>query len=104
VKLKCVSASACDVLAGAAVFVPLTTLFLVKYVGLDRLTNAYGLLSMIKGLATMAGPPIAGVLILVSRWHITHRSRNSHFIRGFYISLSISMCYGLVPEIKNIDN
>jgi len=48
------------VLAGAAVFVPLTTLFLVKYVGLDRLTNAYGLLSMIKGLATMTGPPIAG--------------------------------------------
>jgi len=49
-------------MAGAAVFVPLTTLFLVKYVGLDRLTNAYGLLSMIKGLATMTGPPIAGEL------------------------------------------
>jgi len=43
-----------------AVFVPLTTLFLVKYVGLDRLTNAYGLLSMVKGLATMTGPPVAG--------------------------------------------
>lgn len=49
-----------DVLTGAAVFVPLTTLFLVQYVGLDRLTNAYGLLSMIKGFATMTGPPIAG--------------------------------------------
>jgi len=45
-----------------AVFVPLTTLFLVKYVGLNRLTNAYGLLSMLKGLASMAGPPIAGAL------------------------------------------
>jgi len=43
-----------------AVFVPLTTLFLVQYVGLDRLTNAYGLLSMVKGVATMAGPPVAG--------------------------------------------
>ena len=42
-------------------FVPLTTLFLVQYVGLDRLTNAYGLLSMVKGVATMAGPPVAGV-------------------------------------------
>jgi len=52
------------VLVAVAVFVPLSTLFLVKYVGLNRLTNAYGLLSMIKGLATMAGPPIAGECLL----------------------------------------
>ena len=51
-------------LVAVAVFVPLSTLFLVKYVGLNRLTNAYGLLSMIKGLATMAGPPIAGQCLL----------------------------------------
>ena len=49
-----------DVFAFAAVFVPLTTIFLVHYVGLDKLTNAYGLLNLIKGLATMAGPPLAG--------------------------------------------
>jgi len=37
----------------------------VKYVGLNRLTNAYGLLSMVKGLATIAGPPIAGAFLLL---------------------------------------
>lgn len=44
-------------------FVPMTTVFLVKYIGLDKLTNSFGLLSMIKGIATMAGPPIAGALL-----------------------------------------
>jgi len=62
----------CDVLADAAVFVPLTTLFLVKYVGLDRLTNAYGLLSMIKGLATMTGPPIAGERLVSVITYLLH--------------------------------
>ena len=39
---------------------PLTTIFLVKYLGLDRLNNAMGLLSMVRGISSMAGPPIAG--------------------------------------------
>lgn len=46
-----------------AFFTPLTPLFLVKYLGLEKLTNSFGLLSMIKGLATMAGPPLAGLAI-----------------------------------------
>ena len=62
---ECKASACCCMLTGAAVFVPLTTLFLVKYVGLNRLTNAYGLLSMVKGLATIAGPPIAGAFLLL---------------------------------------
>lgn len=48
----------------SAGFVPMTTIFLVKFVGLDKLTNSFGLLSMIKGVSTMAGPPIAGKLLM----------------------------------------
>jgi len=60
------------------VFVPVTTMFLVKYVGLDKLTNAYGLLSMVKGFASMVGPPVAGM----------YRSRNAFiYINKLYIYL-----------------
>ncbi|ELU10706.1 hypothetical protein CAPTEDRAFT_191074 [Capitella teleta] len=45
------------------VFVPLTTVLLVQYVGLHRLTNAYGVLSMVKGVASLLGPPIAGAIL-----------------------------------------
>ena len=48
------------VLLFTAPFVPLTTVFLVDYLGLDRLTNAFGLLSLVRGIASMVGPPIAG--------------------------------------------
>ena len=32
----------------------------MDYLGLERLTNSFGLLSMVKGLSTIAGAPIAG--------------------------------------------
>lgn len=41
-------------------FPPLQSLILVRYLGLQRLTTAFGILSMVKGLATVAGPPLAG--------------------------------------------
>ena len=41
-------------------YASLSTIFLVDYLGLERLTNSFGLLSMVKGLSTIAGAPIAG--------------------------------------------
>ena len=38
----------------------LMTVMLVSYLGLDKLTQAYGLLMMIQGIANLGGPPLAG--------------------------------------------
>jgi len=38
----------------------LTTVILVELVGVDRLTDAVGVVSFAQGLANLAGPPLAG--------------------------------------------
>ncbi len=42
-------------------YVCLTSVLLVDLLGLDRLTNAFGLLLLFQGVATLVGPPIAGM-------------------------------------------
>ncbi|XP_046734618.1 monocarboxylate transporter 1 isoform X5 [Diprion similis] len=46
----------------AGAYVGLTSVILVDLLGLDRLTNAFGLLLLFQGLASLLGPPIAGWL------------------------------------------
>ena len=38
----------------------LTTIFLVHLVGMDRLTNAYGIQMLASGVGNFIGPPVAG--------------------------------------------
>lgn len=38
----------------------LSTLILVEFLGIDKLTNAYGLTMLLQGIANMVGPPVAG--------------------------------------------
>lgn len=38
----------------------LCTVILVDYLGMDKLTNAYGLTMLMQGVANMIGPPVAG--------------------------------------------
>ena len=40
----------------------LTSVILVDLLGLDRLTNAFGLLLLFQGIASLLGPPIAGMI------------------------------------------
>jgi len=40
----------------------LRPIILVEVIGLDNLTNAFGLVAMFQGVAFLIGPPIAGVL------------------------------------------
>lgn len=40
----------------------LTSIILVDLLGLPRLTNAFGLISMCRGVGSLVGPPIAGLL------------------------------------------
>lgn len=42
------------------VYVSLTSVVLVDLLGLEMLTNSFGLLLMFQGIATLIGPPIAG--------------------------------------------
>lgn len=43
-----------------ATFIALTSIILCDLMGLEKLTNAFGLLTMTRGLSCIAGPPIAG--------------------------------------------
>ncbi|XP_054166334.1 monocarboxylate transporter 7-like isoform X2 [Oppia nitens] len=43
-------------------YICLTSIILVDLLGIDRLTNAFGLLSLFRGIASMLGPPLAGMI------------------------------------------
>lgn len=46
-------------------YVGLTSVILVDLLGLDKLTNAFGLLLLFQGVASLIGPPIIGKLFIV---------------------------------------
>lgn len=41
-------------------YVCLTSVVLVDLIGVDKLTNAFGLLLLVQGIATFVGPPFCG--------------------------------------------
>ena len=45
-----------------AALVTLTSIVLVDVLGLEKLTSAFGLLIMFRGVATIMGPPLAGAV------------------------------------------
>merc|ERR1711971_818499 len=82
----------------SAAYVLLTTLVLADLLGADKFTNAFGLLLLFQGVATLIGPPIVGVLF------DHYRSYNSGFIlMGVMIALSGLMLYP-IPCIKKVIN
>lgn len=44
----------------------LCTVILVEYLGLDKLSNAYGLMMLVQGVANLVGPPVAGMYFELS--------------------------------------
>lgn len=42
----------------------LVSVILVEIISLDKFTNAYGLLLLVQGIASMVGPPFAGIFLL----------------------------------------
>ena len=78
----------------SAAYVLLTTLVLADLLGADKFTNAFGLLLLFQGVATLIGPPIVGVLF------DAYKSYNPGFIlMGIMISVSGIMLYP-IPFIK----
>lgn len=47
-------------------YVGLTSVVLVDLLGLEKLTNAFGLLLLFQGVASLIGPPLAGKPQLIS--------------------------------------
>jgi MFS family permease len=42
-------------------YVGLTSVILVDLLGLENLTNAFGLLLLFQGIASIVGPPVGGI-------------------------------------------
>ncbi|KIH58750.1 hypothetical protein ANCDUO_11038 [Ancylostoma duodenale] len=51
-------------------YICLTSVILVDLLGLDKLTNAFGLLLLWQGVGTVFGPPIAGYLADLTNTYI----------------------------------
>ena len=43
-----------------ATFVSLTPIIMCELVGLEKLTNGYGLLCLVRGITSIIGPPLEG--------------------------------------------
>lgn len=75
-------------------YVCLTSVVLVDLVGVDRLTNAFGLLLFIQGIATFVGPPIAGRL-----YDLTNRYDWTFALCGICLFLSGAMLF-VIPRFR----
>ncbi|XP_048772237.1 monocarboxylate transporter 9-like [Ostrea edulis] len=79
-------------------FLSLRSIVLVDLIGLDRLTSSFGLLLMFQGIASIAGPPLAGRMM----------DSTSSIDSVFYLSGSLLTMAGIfgcfMPMLKSGDN
>ena len=75
-----------------ASLITLTSIVLVDVLGLERLTSAFGLLTMFRGLATMMGPPIAGLVYEAS----------GSYSPAFYVAASFLLLASLISILADI--
>ncbi|KAJ8716545.1 hypothetical protein PYW07_003172 [Mythimna separata] len=71
-----------------ACFAALRSIVVVEYLGLERLTNCFGLFLLFQGLGALIGAPIAGML-----YDATASYAVSFYVSGGFILLSALMCY-----------
>ncbi|KAJ8723438.1 hypothetical protein PYW08_003350 [Mythimna loreyi] len=71
-----------------ACFAALRSIVVVEYLGLERLTNCFGLFLLFQGLGALIGAPIAGML-----FDVTQSYAVSFYVSGGFILLSALMCY-----------
>lgn len=75
-------------------YVSLTSVLLVDLLGLDKLTNAFGMLLVFQGIATLIGPPSIGIL-----YDIFNSYSIPFFLVGILIGISGLMCF-FIPILK----
>ncbi|KAI0211223.1 Monocarboxylate transporter 9, partial [Lamellibrachia satsuma] len=66
-----------------ATFISLTSIILCEMIGIDKLTNAFGLLAMARGVSVIVGPPIAGFV-----YDATNDYDDSFHVGGFMLILA----------------
>jgi len=71
-------------------YVGLTSVVLVDLLGLQKLTNAFGLVLMFQGIASLAGPPIAGRLK-----DTTNSYDPAFYVAGVMIAISGLMLFAI---------
>lgn len=82
-------------------YISLTSIILVDLLGLDRLTNAFGLLILFRGAAAIVGSPLAGIL-----YDITKEYDLPFFVAGAFFGLSAvtSFMAPLAKKYRKIDD
>lgn len=76
------------------VYICLTPIVIVDLLGLDKLSNAFGLVLLFQGIGTVLGPPIAGAV-----YDVTKDYNNSFYLMGTCIFFSGAMLY-FIPCIQ----
>jgi len=80
-----------------AAFISLTSIVLCDLLGLGKLTNAFGLLSMGRGIAGIVGPPLAGAVFAE-----TGSYDASFFLGGGLFLIGTALHFALfLPCFKN---
>ncbi|GIX85193.1 monocarboxylate transporter 9 [Caerostris extrusa] len=80
-------------------YICLTSIILVEMLGLDKLTNAFGLLSLFRGGSCMLGPPIAG-----SIYDMTGSYDLPFFIAGVLLIVSAIVSFMVPLAIRLSEN
>jgi len=80
-------------------YVGLTSVVLVDLLGLDKLTNAFGLLLMFQGIASVMGPPVIGAL-----YDSIGDYDAGFYFAGSMIFLSGAMLFAIPPMQKHLAN
>jgi len=75
-------------------YVGLTSVILVDLLGLDKLTNAFGILLMFQGIASLVGPPIAGWL-----YDVMDSYNPAFYLSGTNIAASGLMLF-VIPYVQ----
>lgn len=81
----------CNISAG---YISLTSIILVDLLGLDKLTNAFGLLILFRGAAAIIGSPLAGAV-----YDATQSYSIPFFMAGFFFFVSTVTSF-MAPAMK----
>lgn len=79
----------------AGALVGLTSVILVDLLGIDKLTNAFGLLLLFQGIGSFIGPPIAGFM-----YDETQSYTLSFLFAGSSMVLSGLILYFCIPILQ----
>lgn len=75
----------------------LSTVILVEIVGIDKLTNSYGLTMMMQGFANIIGPPVGGESCIVNRCYYVMSCKVFQYI-DLYIEMTLKPIEEITPQ------